>query len=135
MDDAGGLGGVDAEGVHGGHDVVAADLLLLAGDVEGLVRGAEVGPHLVEGLVGDLPRVRRCPLIQREMSGLQGHGTYLSDAEILLGLGEPRPQLAPGPSARARAEEGQHLLGGVAPREGCLVRVVVRHGGGCLGAV
>lgn len=64
VDDARGLGGVDAEGVHGGHDVVAADLLLLAGDVERLVRRPEVGPHLVEGLIRDLPsQVRSAVLL------------------------------------------------------------------------
>lgn len=49
-----------------GHDVVAATFLFLPGDVERGIADVKVGPHLVEGLVGDLV-----------------------DAQFLLGLGQP----------------------------------------------
>lgn len=73
--------------------------LVVTGDGKGLVGDDDVGAHLVEGVVGD------------------------GQTELLLGLGEPDPELAPGAGTFAGREDGHHLLRGIPRAEGGLRRV------------
>lgn len=73
--------------MNSSHDIVAAELLLVSSNLEGSIGHSQVGLHLGQGLVGDL-----------------------IDTKLLLGLGQPQPQLAPGRCARAVGKQVQHLL-------------------------
>lgn len=86
VDDTRSSRGVLLEGVDVRHDVVPHALLLIGSNLEGLVADDEVGADGVEGLVGDLV-----------------------DAQLLLSLGQPEPELAPRRVALARREDLAHL--------------------------
>lgn len=90
-------------GVGGGcsRAYMSATLLLDTGDLKVPIGNLEMGPHLVQGLVGD---------------GV--------DAEFLLAFCEAEPQPAPSRMTRALAEELGHLGAAVAARQGRLVSVV-----------
>lgn len=71
-------------------------LLVLIGHLERLVRHDDVLAHLGNGVVRDV------------------------EPQLLLGLGQPDPQLAPGRGAGAGREDGHHLGRGIARAEGGL---------------
>lgn len=95
-----------AKGVDVRHDIVAAFLLLDAGQLEVVIGDPKVSSHLLEGFRRD---------------GL--------DPQLLLALGQVEPQLAPSRVARSLAEELRHLTTAVSPRQGRLVRVESRCAG------
>ena len=70
--------------------------LVVPGDGEGLVGHDDVGTHLLEGIVRD------------------------GETQLLLGLGQPDPELAPGAGTLAGREDGHHLLRGIPRAEGGL---------------
>ena len=82
------------------HDIVTAALLFLLGNLKGSIANYELGTHLLDRLWGDLV-----------------------DAQFLLSLGQPEPELAPGAVPGAGREELQHLLGGISRAQWGLVRV------------
>lgn len=71
-------------------------VLVLAGDIEGLVGNGNVLTHLLDGLLGDV------------------------ETQLLLGLGQPDPELTPGGGTGAGREDGHHLLGSIPRGEGGL---------------
>src|SRR6478609_5485967 len=76
-------------------------LLILVRHLEGLVGNHHVLAHLGNGVVRDV------------------------EPQLLLGLGQPHPQLAPGRGARAGREDAHHLGRGIARAEGGLLAVLV----------
>ena len=92
VEDALGGGGDVAERVEVRHDVVLRLALVPVGGLELGVRRDEVGAQGVERGLGN------------------------REAELLLGLGEPEPEAAPGRELRPRREQGRHLRGRVARR-------------------
>lgn len=100
VDDASRRGSDLSVGVDVGHDVVTADLLLLGSDGKVLVRHGQMSGHLGQGLVGDA-----------------------INADLLLGLGKPVPELAPSGMAGPGSEELLHLRGRIAGVQRGLLQV------------
>lgn len=106
VNETGGGGGILLECVDVGHDIVTADTFFFSDDLEGCVADDEVCANGIEGLVVDL-----------------------GEADLLLGLGQPEPQLSPGGCPLARGEDLLHLR---AWRECVLVNGRVREDGGAV---
>lgn len=87
MNDTSGSRRILFECVDVGHDIVSDPALLIGSHLEGPIADDEVCANGVEGLVGDL-----------------------CNAEFLLGLGQPQPELTPGRDALPRGEDFPHLV-------------------------